>query len=370
MKKILFMIESLNGGGAEKVLTTLVKNIDKKKYDVTVFVIAKTGIYVNDVEDNCRLLYALDFDNSKKGFFFKIKSKLIYSANPATVYKYLIKESYDIEIAFIEGFATKLIANSCNKNSKKIAFVHIDLVNNPWTNIAYKSIEEERKCYSKFDRVLCVSSSVKDAFDRKYDTKNSDIQYNPVDENEIIKKSRESKVQRQSALQLVTLGRLVPQKGYDRLVKCIKKLKDEGYSNFNIWILGEGEQKELLEDYIKDNCLEDYVSLLGFKSNPYPYLVASDAFICSSRSEGFSTVATEALILNKPIFTVECAGMRELFGDFDCGRIVPNNDESLYELLEFVLNQNDFKKYENALYERANYFKLNKRINEIESLFD
>lgn len=370
MKKILFMIESLKGGGAEKVLATLVKNIDKTKYDITVFVIAKTGIYVKDVENNCKLLYALDSDSSDNGFLFKLKSKFIYCCNPAIVYKYLIKETYDIEIAFVEGLATKLISNSFNKNSKKYAWVHIDLINNPWTDIVYKSSEDERKCYSKFDNVLCVSSSVKEAFDIKYNTGNSTIQYNPVDEKEITIKSNEFIIEKQADLQFVSLGRLVPQKGYDRLAKCVKELKDGGYSNFNIWILGEGEQKELLEDYIKANGLEDYITLLGFKSNPYPYLAASDAFICSSRSEGFSTVATEALILNKPIFTVECAGMRELFGDYECGRIVPNNDESLYELLEFVLNQNDFKKYENDLYERANYFKLNKRINEIESLFD
>lgn len=370
MKKILFMIESLKGGGAEKVLSTLVKNIDKTKYDITVFVIAKTGIYVSDVENNCRLLYALDSDNSNDSFLFKLKSKFIYCCNPAMVYKYLIKESYDIEIAFVEGLATKLVSNSFNKNSKKYAWVHTDLINNPWTNIVYKSIDEERECYSKFDKVLCVSSSVKNAFDHKYHTENSAIQYNLIDENEIIKKSKEISVQKQEHLQLITLGRLVPQKGYDRLIKCIKRIINEGYDNFNLWILGEGEQREYIEHYIKDNCLEKYITLLGFKSNPYPYLAASDAFICSSRSEGFSTVATEALILEKPIFTVDCAGMRELFANCECGCIVENKDESLYEMLKFILKQENFEIYNEGLYERISYFKLKKRIKEIENLFD
>lgn len=370
MKKILFMIESLKGGGAEKVLSTLVKNIDKTKYDITVFVIAKTGIYVSDVKNNCRLLYALDSDNSNDGFLFKLKSKFIYCCNPAMVYKYLIKESYDIEIAFVEGLATKLVSNSFNKNSKKYAWVHIDLINNPWTKIVYKSIDEERECYSKFDKVLCVSSSVKEAFDKKYNTGNSAIQYNPVDENEIFNKSKKLIVHKQANLQFVTLGRLVPQKGYDRLVKCIKKIRDEGYDNFNIWILGEGEQRKFLEKYIEDNALEKYVTLLGFKSNPYPYIAASDAFICSSRSEGFSTVATESLILGKPIFTVDCAGMRELFANCECGCIVENKDESLYEMLKFILKQENFEIYNDGLHERISYFKLKKRIKEIETLFD
>ena len=218
--------------------------------------------------------------------------------------------------------------------------------------------------------MLCVSSSVKNAFDHKYHTENSAIQYNLIDENEIIKKSKEISVQKQEHLQLITLGRLVPQKGYDRLIKCIKRIINEGYDNFNLWILGEGEQREYIEHYIKDNCLEKYITLLGFKSNPYPYLAASDAFICSSRSEGFSTVATEALILEKPIFTVDCAGMRELIANCECGCIVENKDESLYEMLKFILKQENFEIYNEGLYERISYFKLKKRIKEIETLFD
>ena len=212
--------------------------------------------------------------------------------------------------------------------------------------------------------------SVKNAFDYKYNTENSAIQYNLIDEYEIIEKSKELTVQKQEHLQLITLGRLVPQKGYDRLVKCIKRVITEGYDNFNLWILGEGEQREYLENYIKDSGLEKYITLLGFKSNPYPYLAASDAFICSSRSEGFSTVATEALILEKPIFTVDCAGMRELFGDSECGLIVENKDESLYEMLKFVIKHQNFEIYNKGLYERINYFKLKNRIKEIETLFD
>lgn len=369
MKKVLFIIESLGDGGAEKILTTLIKNVDKTKYDITVFVIAKTGIYVKEVESNCRLLYALNPEKNYNSLLYKLKLKFIYCCNSALVYKTLIKENYDIEIAFVEGLATKLVANSFNKHSKKYAWVHIDLINNPWTDIVYKSLEEERECYNRFDRVFCVSSSVKDAFDAKYDTHNSAIQYNPVDEKEIIDKSKEFKVEKKAELQLVTLGRLVPQKGYDRLVKCVKRARDEGYDHFNIWILGEGKQRVFLEKYIKDNKLDKYITLCGFKNNPYPYIAASDAFICSSRSEGFSTVATEALILGKPIFTVECAGMKELFGDCECGRIVENNDQSLYELFVNVLKKSDFNLYTKDLIKRKENFKLKRAIEEIENLF-
>ena len=371
MKKILFCIESLCDGGAEKVLTTLLKHIDKSKFDITVLLITETGIYVDEVKKYCNVKSMLPDYNKLNNFFDKIKYKLdykfIYSADSKKVYKKYIRKEYDVEIAFIEGFATKLIANSPNKCSKKYAWLHTDLINNPWTKSIYESLDEEKKCYKKFDRVLCVSSDVKEAFDKKYNTNNSLVQYNPIDEKEIIEKSKEFIVNKQSDLQLIALGRLVPQKGYDRLLKCVKKLKEEGYRNFNIWILGDGIQKEELEEYIRINSLSKFVSLLGFKKNPYPYIAASDGFICSSRSEGFSTVATESLILGKPIYTVNCAGMKELFDDVACGIIVNNDEDSLYKLLKLILMNE--KNFLSGIKKRQEYYLLDSRIKEIEKLF-
>ena len=370
MKKVLFAIESLSGGGAEKVLSTLIKHIDKSKFDITVLLVTEKGVYLNEVKKYCKVKFMLpDYDklnNILDKIKYKLDHKFIYSADSKKVYTKYIKEDYDVEIAFVEGFATKLIANSTNPYSKKYAWVHTDLINNPWTKVVYKTTEEEKQCYKKFDKVFCVSSNVKEAFDKKYNTHNSFVQYNPVDEKEIIDKSKERNIEKQADLQLVTLGRLVPQKGYDRLLECVKKLKDNGYKDYNIWILGDGEQKEKLEKYIKINNLSDYVTLLGFKENPYPYIAASDGFICSSRSEGFSTVATESLILGKPIYTVNCAGMKELFGEYNCGMIVENDEDSLYKLLESIL-MND-KSYFNDIQKRKEYFLLKYRIKEIEKL--
>lgn len=377
MKKVMFMTNSLSGGGAEKILQTLINNLDRKKYDITLYSLHyepdSLSLYPSDInykyvfgfKKTCFLIDCL------KSFLNKIKGKIFMTLPPFLFYFLYIKGKYDVEIAFIEGESTKIISGSNNRHSKKYAWVHIDLINNPWTDIAYRSLEEEKKCYSKFDKVLCVSSSVKEAFDKKYHTGNSAIQYNPVDEKEIIIKSKELLIKKQADLQLISLGRLVPQKGYDRLVKCVKKIKDKGYDNFNIWILGDGVQREALEKYIKDYELEKYITLLGFKSNPYPYIAASDAFICSSRSEGFSTVATEALILEKPIFTVDCAGMKELFGSYDCGRIVENDEESLCELLQCIVSKKyTISDFESAVSLRRKDFTLEKRLNEMQYLFN
>ena len=377
MKKIMFMANHLSVGGAEKILQTLIRSLDKNKYEITLYSLHYEPDALNLYPSYVNYRYVFGFKRNNnfvdyiKLFFNKVKGKLFDLLPPDLFYLLYIRGKYDVEIAFIEGESTKIVSGSNNKHSKKYAWVHIDLINNPWTDIVYKSLEEERECYNRFDRVFCVSSSVKDAFDAKYDTHNSAIQYNPVDEKEIIDKSKEFKVEKEADLQLVTLGRLVPQKGYDRLVKCVKRARDEGYDHFNIWILGEGKQRVFLEKYIKDNKLDKYITLCGFKNNPYPYIAASDAFICSSRSEGFSTVATEALILGKPIFTVECAGMKELFGDSECGIVVNNNEEDLYKMLLRILNMNkNLSQYNSSVFNRQKAFTLNRRMKEIEDLIN
>ena len=377
MKKIMIMTNNLVGGGAEKVLQTLVNNLDKEKYNITLY-----SLHYN-IENlelfSSQIHYRYIFGYQKKNFlhdvFFnildKIKGKLFIALPPSIFYRMYIKGKYDVEIAFIEGESTKIISGSPNNRSKKYAWVHIDLINNPWTKVVYKTTEEEKQCYKKFDKVFCVSSNVKEAFDKKYNTHNSFVQYNPVDEKEIIDKSKERNIEKQADLQLVTLGRLVPQKGYDRLLECVKKLKDNGYKDYNIWILGDGEQKEKLEKYIKINNLSDYVTLLGFKENPYPYIAASDGFICSSRSEGFSTVATESLILGKPIYTVNCAGMKELFGEYNCGMIVENDDVQLYKMMiKIITNKEIANNYAKNIEKRKRFFTLTKRLNEIKIILD
>lgn len=100
MKKILFVVESLAGGGAEKVLLTLIKNIDKKKYDVTVFTIIETGVYVKEFRKYCKVKSALKDYNQYSFFgkiFYKIKCKFIYKWNTRLVYRFLIKKTMTLK---------------------------------------------------------------------------------------------------------------------------------------------------------------------------------------------------------------------------------------------------------------------------------
>lgn len=169
-------------------------------------------------------------------------------------------------------------------------------------------------------------------------------------------------------LLLGTVGRLEWQKGYPRLLTCVKRLRDEGH-RFTLWIIGKGSQQAELEQYVHENDLGNVVKLLGFHKNPYNYLNQCDAFICSSYTEGFSTAATESLILGKPVFTVECAGMQELIGDSHSGVIVPNTNEALYGLMEKLMSgQFDLAQYTQAAKKRGKDFGMGTRIAEIDGV--
>ncbi len=216
MKKILFFIESLSGGGAEKVLTTLVKNLDKQKFDITVLVVAKTGVYVKEVEKYCHLISMLPDYDSLSSIVEKMKYrysyKWIYNSTPGDVYRKYISEQYDVEVAFVEGFATRIIAESTNEKSKKVCWLHIDMENNPYADQYYSSIDEERLTYQKYDKIVGVSKSVKSTFEKKFNLKDRvEVIYNPIDSKEINLRAGEKRIavpDKEQGLKIISIGRL------------------------------------------------------------------------------------------------------------------------------------------------------------------
>lgn len=175
MKKILFVIESLAGGGAEKVLTTIVRYLDKSKFDITVLIVVNTGIHLDEIRKYCKVKYMLPEYARIKGSISQIKYKLdykrIYSQPTEKVYQRYITEKYDVEVAFVEGFATKLVSASTNSESNKICWLHIDMEKNPYADNYYSSIDEERETYMKYNHIIGVSESVKRAFEKIFVTK-------------------------------------------------------------------------------------------------------------------------------------------------------------------------------------------------------
>ncbi|MBQ6533116.1 MAG: glycosyltransferase [Solobacterium sp.] len=376
MKKILIFIESLVGGGAEKALVNLVRALDKKKYDITVMTVTDGDIYQEAIAAECKyqsFLSAKDYHaGGLKKLLFWLNIKYIYNAPAEDVYRKYIHEKYDVEIAFIEGFATKLIAASNNSISKKIAWVHIDVLKNGYADKSYKDLNVQIDSYRKYSEIICVSDTVKESFTEKYGMNdNVTVIHNILDYSDIKDKSNETTdIAKTVTPQFIAVGRLEAQKGYPRLLKCMNELSHEG-CEYAFWIVGEGSQKQDLQKYILDNHLEDKVQLLGFQSNPYKYLKQADAFVCSSYAEGYSTAAIESLLMNTPVLTVECSGMHELLDGHAYGEIVPNDDQSLKTMLEqAILHPEKLAYYRTEIEKETNKSRLLGDLAAVERMLD
>ena len=376
-RKILFLIESLSGGGAEKVLSTLLQHLDYSKLEVTICCITDIGKYVEEVKPYVNYTSILPNPSDLKGwkkFFYKLQYKSIYNWLPLKwVYQWFIPHHADIEIAFVEGFATKLLAHSTNKKAKKIAWIHIDLEQFHWTQSIFQDIKEEENVYQKYNQLITVSETAKIGFQRKFKNVSTPIKtlYNPIHCQEIIDKSKliiPLPPKKKESVRLVSIGRFTKQKAYIRLLNIINQLNTLKYP-IELWLLGDGEQRNQIEAYIKENHLENIVTLWGFQNNPYPYLAQCDLFVCSSISEGYSTAVTEALILGIPVITTDCSGMDELLKCGECGIITENSDEALYKgLKELLDNPSQLKYYKEKAIKRGKDFSLEKLMKPIEKL--
>ena len=341
-KRVLFLIESLAGGGAEKVLSVLIKFFDYGKYEVTVCPLVDVGVYRDEVKKYATYYSpVINYNgNSLSRLWNRLKYKLVYSLLPLSwVYRWFIPKDNDVEIAFCEGFTTKLLAHSGSK-ARKIAWIHTDLTDNPWPIKLkiFRNVGEERRAYRAFDKIVCVSHTVEDSFQKRYSLPGRTCTiYNPIDVDYIRACAGSVENQSDNICRIISIGRLVPQKGYDRLLKVAKQLHDEQF-RFSLQILGEGEERPALEKLIEENDMGDFVSLPGFCRNPYEQLTKADFFVCSSRAEGFSLVIAEALVLGVPVISTYCSGPNELLKDGQYGLLVDNTDEALYRGLKSVLS--------------------------------
>ena len=372
-KRILFFVESLSSGGAEKVLVTLLRHFDISKYDITLFSLVDTGVLRDEV--NLQQIHYKTFIKPSNSFavniWNKLKYKLVYHYLPTKyAYRWIIKKNiYDLYVAFAEGFTTKLISYAPNP---KVAWVHTDLQAYPWTQKigVVRNLQEERYLYNLYNKVICVSRSVEQVMREYYGLSNAVTIYNPIAIDDIIAKAniKEGTINT-NGFKIVSVGRLVYQKGYDLLVPMIRRLRDRGF-NVTLYIIGEGEEHVSLQHLIEKLQLESYVHLLGYHRNPYLLMQKMDLFVCSSRAEGYSLVIAEAMVLGLPIVSMNCSGPNELLdnGRYGClCNTYDNLEQALYHAVSDMYYLQELKKKSK---ERQSFFDIHKTINQVESLFD
>lgn len=373
MKNILFFMETVDFGGAETVFTNIIKNINKSKFCIKVVTERDHELFTDEIKAAVPYDCFIKTERSAvRDFWNKIVIKLSLVLSEKNIRKYFIRGNYDVEVAFCEGYSTKIIGNSGKRNCKKIAWVHTDVIKNPWSEKIFGSAEEEKKCYEKFDAIVCVAETMKEAFIKKYGmAEKVHVLYNPLDFESVIKKSAEkTDFKFGDGMKFVLAGTFIKIKGFDRFVKVCKRLKDDG-ELFSALIMGDGEEKENIKKIIAETNLGDTVKILDFQTNPYKYIAHSDVYVCSSYAEGYSTAVSESVALNVPVITTECSGMREIFGENECGIICENSEDGLYNAMKKILNDPSLlKKFSAEEKKRANDFSLKKRMKTIEDFLE
>ena len=373
MKNILFFMETVDFGGAETVFTNIIKNINKSKFCIKVVTERDHELFTDEIKATVPYDCFIKTERSAaRDFWNKIVIKLSLVLSEKNIRKYFIRGNYDVEVAFCEGYSTKIIGNSGKKNCKKIAWVHTDVIKNPWSEKIFGSAEEEKKCYEKFDAIVCVAETMKESFIKKYGmAEKVYVLYNPLDFESVIKKSAEkTDFKFGNGMKFVLAGTFIKIKGFDRFVKVCKRLKDDG-EHFSALIMGDGEEKENIKKIIAETNLGDTVKILDFQTNPYKYIAHSDVYVCSSYAEGYSTAVSESVALNVSVITTECSGMREIFGENECGIICENSEDGLYNAMKKVLNDPSLlKKFSAEEKKRANDFSLQKRVKAIEDFLE
>lgn len=318
---ILFVVNNLSGGGAEKVAADLASHF-ADIYNVSILTLSnKEDKFI--IHDNIHRLKINQ--NSRSGNLieaFKKNFGRIFQLR-----KTIINSNADVVITFMNRTNIRVLLSLLLKKIPVIITEH----NYPKMNKMKMSWEILRRLiYKKSYKLVSVSRGISDYF--KYIPGDQKLViYNPTEISLVIKKES-------NRFSIVTMGRLVPIKNFDLLIRVFNKLSSK-YDDWDLKIIGDGNERVNLEVLIDSFDLKSRVSLLGFKSEPHQDLSESDIFVLSSKSEGLGNVIIEAMKCGLPVISTDCpVGPREIIINNETGLLVDNNDfDSLYNGLETLI---------------------------------
>lgn len=388
-KNILFVINNLNCGGAEKALISLLEVFDFSMYSVDLYLFKREGIFLNNLPKEVNLLNSPPnykyFDMSiKKAIFELIKARKIYiaisrilslgvfrkSPNNAIaeqrMWKYLsvalrpLEKEYDVAIGYLENSPIYFCIDKV-KAKKKIGWIH-----NDYEKLGMnKKIDE--KYFKNLDFIFTVSDECLNILKRifpQYKEKFK-IMHNVVSVEAIKRLSLENVTDikfNNDNINIVSVGRLNYQKGFEMAIEACAILKEKGYKI--IWyVIGEGGERDNLENLIKKLDVENEFKLIGIRKNPYPYIGESDIYIQTSRFEGKSIAIDEAKILNKPIVLTNFSTARDQIEDMINGLICDMDSYSIASKIEKLIKDDQLKNrlIENLLKENlGNEYEIDK----------
>ena len=378
MKKLLFVINTLGYGGAERALLNLLGALDPAQYQISLFVLTGQGELIHELPAYVGILNA-DYNDcsvlTKAGRTHLLRCVLRAGIGKGLLVKrarYLLKNlyrmcrekriqadklcwrilaegapapegEYDLAVAYLEGGATYYVADRV-RAKKKAAFVHID-----YAQAGYgKALDLD--CYQRMDHIFTVSNEVKEHFLEVYPSYENKVSVFPnlVDQKRVCRLAEEGEGFPDAfhGVRILTVGRLTEQKRYDVAIDAMALLKKTSPVPVRWYVLGEGALREQLERQIQKLGLEKEFHLLGVKANPFPYYRGCDLYVHATGYEGKSIAIQEAQILGKPILATDCSGNREQIEPDVDGRLCRLDSQSVSdEILWMIAHPDRCKAY-------------------------
>ncbi|MCH9814004.1 MAG: glycosyltransferase [Epsilonproteobacteria bacterium] len=353
----MFVMPSLTGGGAERVMLTLVKHIDRERFTPIFVLTKKEGHFLSVLPKDIEVI---DLNALQARYaIFKI-AKSIHKIKPDIVFSTL-------------GYLNLLIALIRPFFSKEIIFISRES-----NTVSIENRQEKypklfdwlyKKVYNNFDLIITQSKYMRDDLVANFGTQKEKIAvvYNPVDIDLIQTHvdSEEKIVLPNDKYNLLAVGRLAPQKGFDLLIESMYYLDDK----YHLTILGEGDDEKILKEKIHTLGVENKVTMAGFSNNPYKYMHLCDLFVLSSRYEGLPNVVLEANATKTPSVSMDMpGGTAEIIEEGKTGYLVKSFDakslaQRIEEAKEHTWDANYIKNY------CETNFKVRKIVKTYEMLF-
>lgn len=341
--KVLFRHRSMEMGGVEKVMLSLLNNLDREKFEMTVCLNINQGELRDEFPKHVRKVFLTHGkeDFSRNTVLQKIqlilrKLRLQKIQKQPAIADKLLGEQYDVEIGMTYGDFPAVL-NSTNKNSKKIGWFHSE-INLPKLQPLVPGI---LKNFPEFDQMIYCSQKIKDMMHQYY----PNLQYPPeeviinaIPVDEVRKKADEPVTGLPAGPVFVSIGRLHSRKGYHKLILAHARLIADGFHH-SVIVVGDGEEFQNLKQQIADNKVEDTFILAGNKMNPYPYVKNADYFILPSESEAWPLVIAEALILQKPVIATRTGDIPAMIDHGKTGYLINYETDEMYASMKKFLTE-------------------------------
>lgn len=367
MKKILFVVKSMNIGGVEKSLISLLNTMSKTEYDVDVLLLENSGGFLQQIpswvnvkvfdeylsiKDTVNLpplkVIRSKFVSGEKIEAIKLAVAYLLSKlfkNSKLYYRQVFKKvnklekKYDIAVAYssIINYLSWVVCYKVDADTK-IGWIHFDI----------SKLVIDRKLFldlhSKMEKIYVVSQEALDKFCNDFPELKSkcEVKYNVVDSKTILEMANENVecLKNNNEIVIMTLGRLEKEKGQDIIPEVAEALKKKSIS-FKWYLIGDGGLRKSIEEEIKTRKLSDCVFLLGTKSNPYPYLKQADIYVQTSVHEGFCITLAEAKVFDNAIISTDFTGAAEQLKNRNNAYVVKRNEKELITtILDAIKNLN------------------------------